>query len=156
MEHIDKSITVRVPVHTAYNQWTQFEEFPRFMEGIREVRQLDDEHVHWVAEIAGKRKEWDAEITEQIPDQRVAWRSIGGVPNAGAVEFRPVDGDQTEVRVRMSYEPEGAIESIGDFFMAADMRVQGDLERFKEFIEAHGKETGAWRGEVQGGVRTDT
>lgn len=156
MQHIDKSINVRVPVHTAYNQWTQFEEFPRFMEGVREVRQLDDAHVHWVAHIAGREKEWDAEIVEQIPDQRVAWRSISGVPNAGAVEFRPIDREETEVRVRMSYEPEGAIETLGDFFNAADIRVQGDLERFKEFIEARGEESGAWRGEIRGRTRTDT
>lgn len=156
MEHIDKSVNVHVPVHTAYNQWTQFEEFPNFMEGVREVRQLDDQHVHWVAEVAGKQKEWDAEITEQLPDQRVAWRSVSGAPNAGVVEFRPVAHDETEVRVRMSYEPEGATERIGDFFKAADLRVEGDLQRFKEFVESRGKETGAWRGEVRGGVRTDT
>ena len=147
-KHIEKSIHVQVPVRTAYNQWTQFEEFPQFMEGVKEVKQLDDEHVHWVAEIGGKRKEWDAEITEQIPDQRIAWRSVSGALNAGVVEFRPVDRDETEVRVRMTYDPEGAVESIGDFLKATDARVNGDLRRFKTFIESRGRETGAWRGEV--------
>jgi len=147
---IESSINVQVPVRTAYNQWTQFEEFPRFMEGVKEVRQLDDQHVHWVAEIAGKEKEWDAEITEQIPDQRVAWRSVGGAPNAGVVEFRPLGAEETEVRVRMEYEPEGAVETIGTALQAADVRVKGDLRRFKEFIESRGAETGAWRGEIGG------
>jgi uncharacterized membrane protein len=148
---IESSINVRVPVRTAYNQWTQFEDFPKFMEGVKEVRQLDDQHVHWVAEIAGKQKEWDAEITEQIPDQRVAWRSVEGAPNAGVVEFRSVGADETEVRVRMDYEPEGVVENVGSALQAADVRVKGDLSRFKKFIESRGAETGAWRGEIRGG-----
>ena len=153
-KQIESSINVKVPVRTAYNQWTQFEEFPRFMEGVKEIRQLDDQHVHWVAEVGGKQKEWDAEITEQIPDQRVAWRSVSGVPNGGTVEFRPIGSDETEVRVRMEYEPEGAVEKIGSALQAADVRVKGDLKRFKEFIESRGAETGAWRGEIQGGRTT--
>jgi uncharacterized membrane protein len=152
---IEKSINVRVPVHTAYNQWTQFEEFPQFMEGIQEVRQLDDTHVHWVAEIGGKHKEWDAEITEQLPDERIAWRSVGGAGNSGVVQFRPLGENETEIRVRMEYEPEGAVEKLGTALGAPDQRVQGDLERFKEFIESRGQESGAWRGEVHGGERTD-
>lgn len=152
---IEKSITVRVPLHTAYDQWTQFEEFPRFMEGIEEVRQLDDTHVHWTAQIAGKHKEWDAEITEQTPDRRIAWRSVSGTGNAGVVEFSPLGESETEVRVRMSFEPESAVEKIGNALNAPERRVQGDLERFKEFIEARGTETGAWRGEVRDGNRTD-
>jgi uncharacterized membrane protein len=147
-KQVESSIKVKVPVRTAYNQWTQFEEFPRFMEGVKEIRQLDDQHVHWVAEVAGKEKEWDAEITEQIPDQRIAWRSVSGVRNVGVVEFRPVGSDETEVRVRMEYEPEGALESIGSALHATDARVKGDLKRFKEFIESRGTESGAWRGEI--------
>jgi uncharacterized membrane protein len=151
MNYIEKSIRVAVPVKTAYNQWTQFEEFPRFMDGVEEIRQLDDTHLHWVANIAGKRKEWDAEITEQTPDQRIAWRSVGGTPNSGVVEFRPAGAGETEVRVRMGYEPESVLEKAGDAIGAPDRRVQGDLERFKDFIESRGRETGAWRGEVRGG-----
>ncbi|HEX7114178.1 MAG TPA: SRPBCC family protein [Steroidobacter sp.] len=147
-KHIEKSINVQVPVSTAYNQWTQFEEFPLFMEGVKEVQQLDDERVHWVAEIGGKQREWDAQITEQVPDRRIAWQSLDGARNAGVVEFRPVGENETEVRVRMEYEPEGMAENLGAFFQAADMRVKGDLERFKEFIESRGGETGEWRGEV--------
>lgn len=154
-KHVESSIKVGVPVQAAYNQWTQFEEFPRFMEGVREVRQLDDRHVHWVAEVGGREKEWDAQIVEQIPDQRVAWRSVTGAPNAGVVEFTPLGADETEVRVRMDYEPEGAIENIGSFLQAADVRIKGDLKRFKKYIESRGAETGAWRGEVRGGTRTD-
>ena len=153
-KQVESSIKVKVPVRTAYNQWTQFEEFPRFMEGVKEIRQLDDQRVHWVAEVAGKQKEWDAEITEQIPDQRIAWRSVDGAPNAGSVEFRPVGADETEVRVRMEYEPEGAVEKVGSALHAADARVKGDLKRFKEFIESRGAESGAWRGEIQGGTQT--
>jgi uncharacterized protein (TIGR02271 family) len=152
MQTIEKSINVHVPVRTAYNQWTQFEEFPRFMEGVEEVRQLDDRHVHWTAEIAGKRKEWDAEISEQTPDQRISWHSVSGVRNAGTVEFRPVDVDETEICVRMEYEPEGMLENIAGFFNTADARVAGDLERFKEFVESRGSETGEWRGEIHEGA----
>jgi uncharacterized membrane protein len=151
-KRIESSIKVHVPVHTAYNQWTQFEEFPRFMEGVKEVRQLDDQHVHWVAEVAGKVKEWDAQITDQIPDQRVSWRSVGGTPNAGTVEFLPIGSDETEVRVLMEYETEGPAETVGSFLKAADARVKGDLKRFKGFIESRGTETGAWRGEIHGGT----
>jgi uncharacterized membrane protein len=151
MEYIDTSITVRVPVHTAYNQWTQFEEFPEFMEGVEEVRQLDDTHVHWVAEVGGKRKEWDAEITEQVPDERIAWRSVEGIGNSGVVEFRPLGADETEVLVHIGYEPEGALEQFGGALQIPDRRVQADLERFKRFIESRGTETGAWRDEVHGG-----
>src|SRR5256714_4327020 len=114
MERIEKSIEVRCPVRTVYNQWTQFEEFPRFMAGGKEVRQLDDTHVHWHAEIWGKDKEWDAEIVEQVPDQRIAWRSTSGAPNNGAVQFEPVGADTTRGRPTMGYQPEGAVENVGD------------------------------------------
>lgn len=147
---IESTIRVNAPVRTVYNQWTQFEEFPRFMEGVKEIRQLDDSHVHWIAEVAGKEKHWDAEITEQIPDQRVAWRSMSGALNSGVVEFRPVGAGETEVCVRMEWEPEGAVEGVGSALQADDARVKGDLKRFKEFIEARGTETGAWRGEIRG------
>jgi uncharacterized membrane protein len=151
MESVQKSIEVDVPVSTAYNQWTQFEEFPRFMEGVKEVRQLDDAHLHWRAEIAGKEDEWDAEITSQVPDQRVAWRSVSGATNAGIVTFHPVSDGRTRIDLRIEYDTDGVIEKVGDMFGAVDRRVEGDLERFKEFIEVRGSETGAWRGAIQSG-----
>jgi uncharacterized membrane protein len=151
MSTIEKSIQVNVPVHTAYNQWTQFEEFPRFMEGVREVRQLDDTHVRWRAEVAGKDKEWDAEITEQLPDQRIAWRSVSGARNAGVVTFHRIDDDTTRIMLQMDYEPEGVIENAGDTSGVLSLRIQGDLERFKDFVESSGQESGAWRGRVQQG-----
>jgi uncharacterized membrane protein len=151
METVEKSIEVHVPVNTAYNQWTQFEDFPRFMEGIKEVRQLDDTHLHWRASVGGKDKEWDSEITEQVPDQRIAWRSTGGATNSGVVTFDRIDQDTTRILVEMDYDPEGVVENVGDAVGAVSRRVEGDLERFKEFIESRGQETGAWRGDVQQG-----
>ncbi len=148
MENITKSIDVMVPLRTAYDQWTQFEEFPRFMEGVEEVRQLDDKHLHWVANIGGKRKEWRARITEQIPDERIAWRSEDGAINAGVVTFHHISDNKTRVTVQMDYEPEGITEEVGDAVGFVSRRVQGDLERFKEFIEKRGRETGAWRGKI--------
>jgi uncharacterized membrane protein len=150
METIEKSIEVNAPIRTVYNQWTQFEEFPRFMEGVEEVRQLDDKRLHWKAKIAGKTKEWDAEIFEQIPDQRVAWRSMTGAKNSGMVNFFPVGPVTTRITLTLNYEPEGAVEKVGDAVGAVSMRVEGDLKKFKEFIESRGGETGAWRGEVHG------
>jgi uncharacterized membrane protein len=149
METIEKSIDIDVPLSTAYNQWTQFEEFPRFMEGVESVKQLDDTHLHWVANVGGERKEWTAQITEQIPDQRIAWRSDGGEFTAGVVTFQPLSPDRTRVTVRLSYEPKGITEKIGDMLGVVSNRVQRDLERFKDFIEARGQETGAWRGTVR-------
>lgn len=151
MAHVEKTIQVNVPIHTVYNQWTQFEQFPQFMQGVKEVKQLDDAHLHWKAEIAGKNEEWDAEITAQEPDKRVAWRSISGSPNAGTVTFRPVSDDTTEVQLNMEYDPKGFVESAGDALGVVSSRVTGDLNRFKEFIESRGQETGAWRGSIQGG-----
>jgi uncharacterized membrane protein len=150
MSYIEKSIEINVPVKTAYNQWTQFEEFPRFMEGVKEVRQLDDKHLHWKAEIGGKEKEWNAEITEQIPDQRIAWTSIGGTLTAGAVTFHSVSDATSKVMLRLEYDPEGFVENIGDAAGFVTRRVEGDLERFKEYIERRGRETGAWRGTIKG------
>jgi uncharacterized membrane protein len=148
MSKIEKSIDVNVPVSTAYNQWTQFEEFPRFMEGVREVRQLDDTHLRWCAELGGKAKTWDAEISEQIPDERVAWHSTGGATNAGVVTFHRLAPDKTRVMVQMEYDPDSFVEKVADFIGVASSRVAGDLERFKRFIEERGRETGAWRGTV--------
>jgi uncharacterized membrane protein len=149
MTTIEQSIEVEAPLSTVYNQWTQFEEFPQFMEGVEEVRQVDDTHVHWVAEFGGSRHEWDAEITEQKPDERVAWRNTDGTDNAGVVTFHRLDDARTRVMVQMDFVPEGIKEKIGDAIGASDRRVTGDLERFKELIESRGTETGAWRGEVK-------
>ncbi|MDQ3859122.1 MAG: SRPBCC family protein [Actinomycetota bacterium] len=151
MQTIEQSVEVNVPVSTAYNQWTQFEEFPRFMEGVESVTQLDDTHLRWVAEIAGKRHEWEAEISEQRPDERVAWRSIDGKTNAGVVTFHRIDDATTRIMLQMDWEPEGAVERAGAAAGADERRVKGDLERFKEMIESRGQETGAWRGEVEQG-----
>jgi uncharacterized membrane protein len=154
MSTIVESIDVNVPVRTAYNQWTQFESFPQFMEGVERVDQLDDARLHWVAKVGGQTKEWDAKITEQTPDQRVAWTATDGAENAGVVTFHRLDDDKTRVTVQMDIDPEGPIENIGDAVGIPDRRVKADLERFKEFIESRGQETGAWRGEVQQGTRT--
>jgi uncharacterized membrane protein len=150
METVEKSIEVDVPLSTVYNQWTQFEDFPRFMEDVEEVRQLDDKRLHWKAKIAGKIKEWDAEIFEQTPDQRIAWRSTTGTKNSGMVNFTPVSAARTRVTLTLNYDPEGFIENIGDFLGVVSRRVEGDLECFKEFIESRGTPTGAWRGEIHG------
>jgi uncharacterized membrane protein len=149
MSTVQKSIDVNAPVNSVYNQWTQFEDFPAFMEGVKEVRQLDDSHLHWCAEIAGKDVEWDAEITEQIPDQRIAWRSVDGTPNAGVVSFHRLNDGATRVMLQMDYDPEGVIENAGDMLGMLSHRVEGDLERFKDFLESRGSETGSWRGEIR-------
>ncbi|HWM30558.1 MAG TPA: SRPBCC family protein [Methyloceanibacter sp.] len=155
MERIEKSIEVRCPVSTVYNQWTQFEEFPRFMAGVKEVKQLDDTHVHWHAEIWGKDKEWDAEITEQVPDQSIAWRSTSGdAPNAGSVHFAKLGEDRTRITLMMAYEPQGAVEKVADAIGVLSKRVQTTVEQFKDFIEKRSDETGGWRGEVHGGGKT--
>ncbi|HEX8026306.1 MAG TPA: SRPBCC family protein [Candidatus Limnocylindrales bacterium] len=156
MATVEHAISVNVPVTIAYDQWTQFEDFPRFMDGVESVTQIDDTHVHWVARIGGRRKEWDAEIHEQVPDRRVAWRSLSGARNAGVVTFEP-DGDQvTRVTLHMDVEPDGVVEEAGTAAGFLDRQVAGDLERFKDFIESRGEETGGWRGEVeQGQVRRD-
>jgi uncharacterized membrane protein len=148
MASVTKSIDVDVPVNTAYNQWTQFEEFPHFMEGVEEVRQLDDTHTHWKTKIGGVEREFDATITEQLPDERVAWRSTTGPDQAGVVTFHRLSEAQTRVTVQLDWEPEGFVEKAGSALNVDDRRVQGDLERFKEFIESRGRETGAWRGAV--------
>jgi uncharacterized membrane protein len=149
MANVVESIDVNVPVRTAYNQWTQFEEFPRFMEGVKSVKQIDDTHLRWSAEIAGQDKQWEAEITEQHPDERVAWQATSGAPNAGVVTFHRLDDNTTRVTLQMDVEPEGPIEIAGTFLGFLQRRVKGDLERFKKFIQGRGVETGAWRGEVE-------
>ncbi len=151
MATVEESIEVDVPVTTAYNQWTQFEDFPQFMEGVESVTQTDDTHLHWAAEIAGNREEWEAEITDQRPDERVAWRAIAGRGNSGIVTFQALGEGRTRVNVEMDYEAEGLKEKLGSAVGADSRRVKGDLERFKQFIENRGTETGAWRGEVQAG-----
>ena len=151
MPTVKKTIEVSVPVRVAYDQWTQFEEFPRFMDGVEEVQQLDDKRLQWRAKIAGKVEEWDAEITEQVPDKVVAWRSTSGARNAGAVRFTPLDPEKTKVDLEMHWEPRDATERVGDVIGADDMRIQGDLGRFKKFIEERRLPTGAWRGEIHEG-----
>jgi uncharacterized membrane protein len=144
---VEQTIEVDVPVRTAYNQWTQFEEFPRFMEGVEEVRQLDDTLLHWAANVAGRRHEWDARIVEQSPDRRIAWESVGGKETAGAVTFAPTGPDRTRIHLELSYRPDG-IEWLGSAVGLDYHRVRGDLERFKDYIEDRGVATGAWRGTV--------
>jgi uncharacterized membrane protein len=153
MSKVETSIEVAVPVDTAYNQWTQFEEFPQFMEGVEQVQQLDDTHLRWVAEIGGKRQEWEAEITEQLPDERVAWKSTDGKTNAGVVTFHRLDDNRSKVMVQIDWEPEGMVEQLGATVGADERRVQSDLERFKDLVESRGAESGAWRGEVEQGDR---
>jgi uncharacterized membrane protein len=148
MANIEKSIDVEVPVRTAYNQWTQFEEFPSFMEGVTTVTQLDDRHLRWQANIGGKDKAWTAEITEQRPDERVAWKSISGAKNAGVVTFHRLADRKTRVMLQIDYDPEGMVENVGDAVGLVSGRVSRDLSRFKDYIEARQRETGAWRGEV--------
>jgi uncharacterized membrane protein len=150
MERIEKEIEVKAPIRAVYNQWTQFEEFPHFMEGVKEVRQLDDKRLHWRAEILGQSIEWDATIDEQIPEERIAWRSTTGHPNAGAVYFTPTGPDSTRIKLVISYQLLGAAEKIADALGAASLRVEGDLRRFRKFIEERQVETGAWRGEIRG------
>ena len=145
---VQQDILVNVPVSTAYNQFTQFEDFPRFMETVEQVKQVNDTHLRWRAVVAGKTKEWDAEITEQIPDQRIAWRSTSGVKNSGVVTFEKVAQNKTRVRLQMTYEPESLDESVGAALGGVKMTAKTNLKKFKELVEAHGVETGAWRGEV--------
>jgi len=151
MAAVEQSIVVNVPVQMAYNQWTQFEEFPRFMDGVESVRQLDDKRLHWRVNIGGKVKEWDAEITEQHPDERIAWTTRSGARNAGVVTFHRLDENRTKIMLQVDYEPEGVVENVGDAVGVVSGRIKGDLERFKEFIESRQRETGAWRGEIRPG-----
>ena len=153
---VEKSIEVNVPVSTAYNQWTQFEEFPHFMSGIAKVTQLDDKHLEWVAEIAGVKRQWSATILEQVPDQKVAWAATEGATNAGAVSFRSIGPSTTSVELVLEYAPEGLVEKVGDALDIVERQAEGDLERFKAFIEDAGYASGAWRGEIDEGVGVGT
>jgi uncharacterized membrane protein len=148
MTTIERSIEVQVPASTAYNTWTQFELFPHFMDGVEEVRQDSNRHLHWRAQVAGKTEEWDAEITEQIPDKRIAWRSQGGAPNAGVVTFHRLSDESSRVMLQMEYEPERLSEKIGDALGVVTRRIEGDLERFRTFVEQLGDRVEGWRGEI--------
>ena len=150
---IDESIEVNVPVSVAYNQWTQFEDFPLFMEGVDHVQQLDDTRLHWVATVVGKKAEWDAKILEQHPDRQISWVSEDGKKTRGTVTFEPRDESKTLVRLSMSYQAEGPAEALGSAAGLDARRVRGDLDRFKELIESRGTESGAWRGEVAAGEK---
>jgi uncharacterized membrane protein len=149
MHRIDQTVDVDSPLRAVYNQWTQFEDFPRFMTGVKEVRQLDPTHVRWHVEVWGKDEAWDAEITEQVPDERISWKSVSGPANAGTVRFEAVEPQLTRVRLTMAYEPKGLVENVGDALGIFTARVQHVLDDFKKFIERRaGDETGAWRGRV--------
>ncbi|SCG40890.1 Polyketide cyclase / dehydrase and lipid transport [Micromonospora siamensis] len=153
---VEKSIEVQVPVSTAYNQWTQFEEFPRFMGGVKEVRQLDDKRLHWTAQIGGVKREWDARILEQVPDTKVAWAATEGATNAGAVYFEPLGPGRTAVRLHLEYEPEGLVEKAGDALNIVEKQAESDLEKFRSYIESRGAESGGWRGSVNDGLSVGT
>ncbi len=148
MSLVEQSIEVNVPARTAYNQWTQFEDFPRFMEGVEKVVQKDDTTLHWTADIGGAEREWEAKITEQTPDQRIAWTSMDGPYNSGVVTFHRIDDNTCRVMLQMEVVPENFRDKVADVLGVVRGRVKGDLERFKSFIEERGHETGAWRGEV--------
>ncbi len=152
LSFVQDSIEIDVPISTAYNQWTQFETFPNFMKDVEEVRQVDDTHLHWRANIAGKPVEWDSEITTQIPDRRISWRSTSGPPNSGAVTFDRVSANRTRVTLRMSYRAPGIAEKVGDALGVVRAELSGNLHRFADFIQGRQRETGAWRGTVAGGT----
>jgi uncharacterized membrane protein len=155
MPKIEESVEVEVPVTTAYNQWTQFEEFPSFMDGVERVTQVDDTHLHWVASVGGREEEWDAEITEQKPDQRIAWRAMAGKSNAGVVTFHKLDEHRTKVILQLDWESDGVVEALGSMLGQDNRKVKGDLDRFKEQIEKQGAASGAWRGKVESKGRVD-
>ncbi len=151
---VEKSVVVDVPMSTAYNQWTQFEEFPRFMGGVEKVTQLADDRLEWVAEIGGVRRQWIAKILEQVPDRKVAWTAVEGATNAGEVTFDEVGTERTEVHLALEYEPEGFVENLADRLNIVERQAEGDLERFKEFVESHPRASGAWRGSINEGATT--
>ena len=153
MSKILEAVDVEVPVGTAYDQWTQFETFPRFMEGVKSVRQLDDTTLEWVADVAGREKRWEAKITEQEPDKRIAWTATEGAHNAGVVTFHRIADAQSRVTLQLDVDPEGPVENLGDALGLVSRQVKGDMKRFKDFIEERGHETGAWRGTVEQNAR---
>ena len=148
MARIEKSIEIDKPLRMVYDQWTQFEEFPRFMEGVEEVVQHGDRTLHWKAKIGGRVEEWDAENVDQVPDQQIAWRHTRGAVNRGVVSFMPLDGERCKVTLALEYDPDGFVEKVGDALGVVSRRVEGDLERFKRFVEERDRETGAWRGTI--------
>lgn len=149
MSTVTESVDVDVPIKTAYDQWTQFESFPQFMDGVQEIRQIDDTRNHWVIKVGGVTREFDATITEQHPEERVAWRADEGPNHAGVVTFHRIDDNQTRVTAQMDIDPDGFVENVADKAGFLDRQVKGDLERFKGFIESRGAATGEWRGDVQ-------
>jgi len=148
LSNVQESIELDVPVHVAYNQWTQFEELPKFMDSVQEVRQVTDTHLHWKAMVGGSVKEWEAEITEQIPDKRIAWHSTTGVRNAGVVTFHKIGPDRTRVMLQMDYEPQSVAQKAGDLLGAVKLTTKGNLRRFKQLVESSGHDSGGWRGTV--------
>ena len=148
MANVEKSIDVDVPIRQAYDQWTQFETFPQFMNGVERITQLDERRTHWVTKIGGVEREFDAEITEQHPDERVAWKSTDGKSHAGVVTFHKISDTTTRVMVQIDWEPEGVVEKVGAAVGVDDRQITADVKKFKEFIESRGTETGAWRGDV--------
>jgi hypothetical protein len=153
---VQRSLLVNVPIRAAYDQWTQFEDFPSFMSGIVEVRQEDDRRLHWVAEIAGVKRQWNATILEQVPDQKIAWAATEGATNAGAVSFAEAGPNRTTVTLSLEYEPEGFVEAVGDRLSIVEKQVESDLERFKSLVEARGHDTGGWRGTINRGALKGT
>ncbi len=151
MARVEKTVEIDRPLRMVYDQWTQFEEFPRFMDGVEEVHQIDDRTLHWKAKIAGKTEEWTAEIVNQQPDLSIAWRHTRGAVNSGVVMFAPIDAESCRVTLALEYDPKGFIEKAGDILGVVSRRVEGDLERFKRFVEERGSETGAWRGAIHPG-----
>lgn len=151
---VEKRILVNVPVSTAYNQWTQFEDFPHFMGGVDSVRQLSDDRLEWVAEIGGIKRQWEAKIVDQIPDRKVSWAAIEGAMNQGAVLFQDMGNGQTEIQLVLEYEPKGVLENLADKLHVIEQQAEADLRKFKEFIEDEGYETGAWRGTIRQGTVT--
>ncbi|MEU7473083.1 SRPBCC family protein [Streptomyces sp. NPDC044984] len=152
MSTVKETVEVEVPVRTAYDQWTQFEEFPNFMEGVEEITQLDARHNHWTTKIGGVRREFDTEIVDQLPDERITWRTTSGdVQQKGTVRFQRVDDDHTRVELVMDVEPSGVAEKTADLLGTIDRRVKGDMRRFKDYIERRGDESGAWRGRITPG-----
>ena len=148
MSNVEQHVDVEVPVRTAYDQWTQFTQFPQFMQGVERIDQITDTRTHWVTKIAGVTREFDAEITEQTPDQRIAWKAVDGATNAGVVTFHRLEAGKTRVMLQLDFEPEGVLENVGDKLGIVSRRATGDLENFKKFIESRGAQSGAWRGEV--------
>jgi len=148
MSTVEQSVDVGVPVRVAYNQWTQFEEFPQFMDGVEEVRQITDTRNHWRTVIGGVEREFDTEISEQRPDERIAWHAVDGPNQAGVATFHRLDDSRSRVMLQMDFDPEGVVETAGDKLGFVERRIKNDLRRFKEFVEKRGTETGAWRGEV--------